>query len=502
MEISQSQTEFQGLPFKSAFRPESVAVIGASPTFLKWGHMILTNILAGGYEGRVFPVNQKEDLICGLSVYKEIGDIPGAVDLAFITIPAGKVAAALEQCGRKGVKGIVLITSGFSEADDEGRRLEERIVKICRQWNMLLIGPNTMGVILPHSKLFATATHARPRKGSVAFISQSGNLGNQLILWAQQQGIGISAFVGSGNEAMINCIDYLEYLEKDPYTRTILLYIESVGDGRKFLEAARRINRKKPIIVLKGGRTEAGNNAAASHTGSLGGEANITEAAFRQAGILTSKVPSELLDFSIGFSCLPLPRGNRVGIVTLGGGWGVVTADGCNEKGLVVPRLPEHIIATIGKYLPSFWSRGNPVDLVGTRDIEVPVVAVEELLKWEGIDAVICLGIVGRHELVRLMIDSARRSDERADSKFLNQVESISSGFENDYIERVTELMEKYEKPVIGVSLARSDKGTISRVEGKRYKGVFYQTPEDAVNVLAGMVGYNSFLRKRSFYPL
>ena len=139
---------------------------------------------------------------------------------------------------------------------------------------------------------------------------------------------------------------------------------------------------------------------------------------------------------------------------------------------------------------------------MGTRDIEVPVVAVEELLKWEGIDAVICLGIVGRHELVRLMIDSARRSDERADSKFLNQVESISSGFENDYIERVTELMEKYEKPVIGVSLARSDKGTISRVEGKRYKGVFYQTPEDAVNVLAGMVGYNSFLRKRSFYPL
>lgn len=498
MEISQCQKEFQKLPFKSVFKPGSVAVIGASSTFLKWGHMILTNILAGGYEGRVFPVNQKEDLICGLPVYKEIGDVPGAVDLAFITIPAVKVAAALEQCGRKGVKGIVLITSGFSETDDEGRRLEERIVKICRQWNMLLIGPNTMGVILPHSKLFATATHARPRKGSVAFISQSGNLGNQLILWAQQQGIGISAFVGSGNEAMINCIDYLEYLEKDPETGTILLYIESVGDGRKFLEAARRINRKKPIIVLKGGRTEAGNNAAASHTGSLGGEANITEAAFRQAGILTSKVPSELLDFSIGFSCLPLPRGNRVGIVTLGGGWGVVTADGCNEKGLVVPRLPEHIIETIGKYLPPFWSRGNPVDLVGTRDIEVPLVAVEELLKWEGIDAVICLGIVGRHELVRLMIDSARKSDERADSRFLNQVESISSGFENDYIESVTELMEKYEKPVIGVSLARSDKGTISRVEGKRYKGVFYQTPEDAVNVLAGMVGYNSFLRRKS----
>lgn len=477
----------------AVLRPRSVAVIGASSSFGKWGQLILSNIVAGGFPGSVFPVNPKDKAICGLDVYRDIRDIPGAVDLAFVTTPANTVETILQACGEKGVSGVVVITSGFSETDDAGKALEARIVEICKSENLALIGPNTMGIICPYAGLFATGSHARPRKGSVAFVSQSGNLGNQLIHWAEQQGIGVSLFVGSGNEGLITCTDYLEYLERDPRTRTIIFYLESVGNGRHFLDVAKRVNRNKPVIVLKGGRTDAGRSAAASHTGSMSGADAIFRAACRQTGILDVSVPSELLDLSAGFSSLPMPRGNRVGIVTLGGGWGVVTADECNQRGLTVPPIPAPIIQTISKYLPSFWSRGNPVDLVGTRDLEVPLVAVEELLKWEGIDAVISLGIVGRVEMVRLLIQSTRNVEKAISSAFLDQMDALSQAYETQYVTKMVELMETYEKPVLGVSLANTGEGVVRPVAGKRYSGVFYQTPENAVNVLSRMVAYHRF---------
>ena len=477
--------------------PQSVAVIGASSAFGKWGQLILTNIVAGGFEGKIFPVNPKETSLCGLPVYKRISDIPGPVDVAFITIPAGGVPAILEECGRKGIKGVVLITSGFSETGSEGAALEREITEICKRWNIVLIGPNTMGIISSYAKLFATGTHTRPRPGGVAFVSQSGNLGNQLVHWASQQGIGISQFIGSGNEAMLGCADYLEYLEQDENARIIMLYMENVGDGRRLLSVARRVNQKKPVIVLKGGRTSAGKAAAASHTGSMGGEFLIFRAACRQAGILNVDAPAELLDLSAGFSSLPIPKGDRVGIVTLGGGWGVVTADACNENGLRVPDIPEQIVERLNKYLPPFWSKRNPLDLVGTRDTEVPIVAVEELLKWDGIDAVISLGIIGRTELVRLLVNSTRRVDPTASAEVLDEIEGFVEKYEETYVATMVDLMEHYQKPVIGVSLTRTDRGTVRAVDGKRYSGVFYQTPETAVNVLARMVDYSRFLNRQ-----
>jgi hypothetical protein len=293
---------------------------------------------------------------------------------------------------------------------------------------------------------------------------------------------------------MLSCTDYLEYLEHRPDTQIIILYLENMLEGRRFIEVAGRLNRTKPVILLKGGRTEAGRIASASHTGAMSGEFTILRAACRQAGLLDAGVPSELLDLSAAFSSLPLPGGNRVGIVTLGGGWGVVTADECNEKGLAVPALPERIVETISRYLPPFWSKGNPVDLVGTRDLEVPLVAVEELLKWEGIDAVVSLGIVGRIELARMLIKSTRQIDRSSSKDFLDDMDAFSQRYERDYIRRIAELMEVYRKPVVGVSLTRTDEGTVRPVEGKRYSPVFYQTPENAVNVLARMVQYQRYL--------
>lgn len=492
----QNQVTGKFSDLKDIFHPGSIALIGASNTFGKWGQVILSNILAGGFEGKVFPVNPKGGKLFGLDVFTSVRDISHAVDLAFITTPAHTVPGLLEKLGEKKVKGAVIISSGFSETDAAGKKLEKEIVDIACKNDIWIIGPNTMGMICPHAGLFATGSHPRPKKGSVAFISQSGNLGNQLVHWAEQQGVGISLFVGSGNEAMLACPDYLEYLAHDSNTRYIVLYVENVGDGIRFMETAEKINRKKPVILLKGGITAAGKKAAASHTGAMSGDDAVFRGACRQAGILNVSVPSDLLSLSAGFSTLPLPLGNRVGIVTLGGGWGVVTADECSQKGLVVPEIPNRVVVAIGKYLPEFWSRGNPVDLVGTRNLEAPAVAVEELMKWDGIDAVICLGIIGRHELVKQILESTRRADPEASEDFLAHVEKMGREFEEDFIAQMAGFMETYQKPVIGVSLAATDKGTVRAVPGSQYGGVVYQTPETAVNVLAQMVSYSRFLSK------
>jgi acyl-CoA synthetase (NDP forming) len=479
------------------FNPKSIALIGASASLGKWGQMIFSNIVAGGFPGKIYPVNPKEKKIFGIPVYQRVQDIPEPADLAIITTPADSVLSVIGDCGEKGIKAAVVVTSGFSETGDHGKALENKLVSLCKGKGIVLVGPNTMGILCTGASLFATGAHTRPRHGNVAFISQSGNLGVQLIHWAEHQGLGVSLFAGSGNEAMVTCSDYLEYVAGDPQTRIIILYLESMREGRRFFETVKQINRTKPIIVLKGGRTEAGRAASASHTGSMSGEVTIFRAACRQAGLLEAKVPSELLDLSAGFSSLPLPRGNRVGIVTLGGGWGVVTSDECNEKGLAVPALSEAIIKAIDRHLPSFWSKGNPVDLVGTHDPDAPLVAVEELLRSDDVDAVISLGIVGRIEHLRVMNRSARQIDETIPPGLLDQVETSLREYEEKYIARTAELMESLEKPVIGVTLAKTSGGTVRPVAGRRYNPVIYESPESAVHVLAKMVEYRKFLLKQ-----
>jgi acyl-CoA synthetase (NDP forming) len=479
------------------FNPKSIALIGASASFGKWGQMIFSNIVAGRFPGPLYPVNPREKKIFGIPVYRHVQDIPEPADLAIITTPAETVLSVVGDCGERGIKAAVVVTSGFSETGDQGRALESKLVALCREKGIVLVGPNTMGILCSRASLFATGAHTRPRPGNVAFISQSGNLGIQLIHWAERQGVGVSLFAGSGNEAMVSCSDYLEYVAGDSHTRIIILYLESMREGRRFLETVKRINGTKPIIVLKGGRTEAGRAASASHTGSMGGEVTVFRAACRQAGLLEAQVPSELLDLSAGFSSLPLPKGNRVGIVTLGGGWGVVTSDECNEMGLAVPALSEAIIKAIDRHLPSYWSKGNPVDLVGTRDPEAPLVAVEELLKSDEVDAVISLGIVGRIEYLRLMNRSTREVDETIPSGFLDQTEGVVREYEEKYIAATAELMEKLGKPVIGVTLAKTSEGTVRPVGGGRYNPVFYETPESAVHVLAKMVEYQRFLARK-----
>ncbi len=478
----------------ACFYPESIAFVGASATIGKWGHMLPTNTLSRDYQGRIYLVNPKGEPIMGRPVFRSVSDIPEDVDLAVVTVPARHVKGLIPGLAARNVKGMLLVTSGFREVGARGAALEKEVVDAAAQAGILVLGPNTMGLCNPHVQLYCSAAHAYPVPGSTALVCQSGNMGTQLLAFAEQQDIGIRAFSGSGNEAMVTIEDYMEAFEADALTRTVVLYIESVKDGRRFFNSARRVSQKKPVVVLKGGRTEQGKQAAASHTGAMASDAKVFDAACRQAGIIQVDQPLELLDLSAVFSSLPLPRGNRVAIMTLGGGWGVVATDLCAEHGLIVPPLPDEIIDRLNNVLPDFWSHGNPVDIVGEGNPDISKNCLEELLKWDGCDAVIHLGIHGKRVLVNNMAESVSKTDPSITTDQVAGYKQVILEIEADYTRFVVQMTHKYSKPVLGVSLLTDGASkTLYRFDDLDYKGVFFASPERAVKCLSAMVRYQKW---------
>lgn len=478
------------------FYPKSIAFIGASAEVGKWGNLIFTNVLAGKYKGKIYLVNPKGEEIADRKVFKSVTEIPDPVDLAVVTIPANRVLALIPELKKKKIKNVLLISSGFAETGAEGKVMEDELVEKAREAGILIFGPNTMGICNPYISLYCTGTHVRPKAGSTVLVTQSGNLGTQLLAFAEKEGIGIRAFGGSGNEAMITIEDAMEGFEVDELTKTVVLYIESIKNGRRFFEAAKRCGKKKPIIALKGGRTEAGAHAAASHTGAMASNIKVFKAACRQAGIVQVENPMDLLDLSAAFSSLPLPKGKKVGIMTLGGGWGVVASDLCVENGLEVPKLSEDVISRINKLLPPFWSHANPIDVVGEMNTNTYMTILEELLRWPECDAIIHMGIIGRIIMIKATLESAVVVDKKRDYKFVEDYVRHLEDFEQQSIERTVRLMEKYDKPIIGVYLLNDDKSrTITDVDGCKYKGVNFITPERAVKALGKMYQYARWLK-------
>jgi acyl-CoA synthetase (NDP forming) len=479
------------------FYPNSVAFIGASGKLGKWGFTLLTNVIAGGFSGEIYLVNPNGGTIAGRTVHRTINDIPGKVDVGIVTIPAASVPELIPQFKAKGIKNMLLIASGFSETGANGRKKEEELVMKAREAGIRIIGPNTMGICNPHINFYCSGTHFRPKPGSTSIVAQSGNMGNQLLAFAELQGIGIRAFCGSGNEAMITIEDYLDAFEVDELTGIVMLYIESVKNGRRFIDSARNVSRKKPIVLLKGGQSKAGSHAASSHTGALSSDARVFDAVCKQAGIVKVEKPMDLLDLSAAFSSLPLPEGNRVAIMTLGGGWGVVTADLCEMYGLEIPELSKDILEKIDRILPPYWSRSNPIDLVGENDMSIPMTVMEELLGWDGCDAVINLGIMGKRHMASRVADSIKISDPEYSTDFLDAVKKTLKDLEDKYIEHIVKLMDKHHKPVLGVSIVKDEKDlTVYPVAGTQFKGVFYPTPEQAVESLSKMYEYHRFLKR------
>jgi acyl-CoA synthetase (NDP forming) len=354
-----------------------------------------------------------------------------------------------------------------------------------------MVGPNSMGIFSSKTNLHAQMPPLMPLHGNISMFSQSGNLGIQMLGWGAEEGVGFEKFVSSGNEGDLNCVDYLNYFGRDKDTKVVLAYLEGIDPGVKLLPAAREISRRKPIIVFKGGRTDAGGQAAATHTGAMAGQSRIFKSAFRQAGMLEVNTSQALLDSARAFANCPLPKGNRIGIITRGGGWGVITVDACEENGLQIPPLPESIIKKLDKHLPKYWSRANPVDLVATIAYDPYLDCLQILAEWDGIDAAIALG-TGRQAPAY-----PYSKEVKGPPALLDAILMASKYFEDraekpDWmLEGIGKLIKQTGKPIIVVSIGPE---ALHRSNLYEFQVVSYPTPERAVQVLRQMYDYRRFL--------
>lgn len=377
-------------------KPTSLAVIGAARERGTIGGELFHNCLSGGFSGPVYPVNPNAEVVQSVLAYPSVLDCPGPVDLAIACVPASVMLQVAEQCGQKGVHSLLVISAGFAEASPEGRELQADLVDICRQHGMRLIGPNCMGIAntAPGVHLNGQFSTLRPLPGDIGILSQSGAVGLALIDYSNNLGHGMSSFVSVGNKADISGNDLLNYWEVDEATRLILLYLESFGNPRKFSRIARRVARKKPIVVVKGGRSPAGFRATQSHTGALVSTSSVTvEALFRQSGVIRVDTLEEMFDIAALLDSQPVPKGKNVAIITNAGGAGILAADACGNVGLQVPELSETTTRALRSFLRPDASVRNPVDMVASATVENYARTIQVIAKEPGIDAIVVIFI-------------------------------------------------------------------------------------------------------------
>jgi acetyl coenzyme A synthetase (ADP forming)-like protein len=348
---------------KRIMQPKSLAVIGASSETGKIGNSVMKNLINGGYKGEIYPIHPKDAEILGYKAYKSVKDVPGDIDTAVFAIPAKFVAGALTECGEKKIAGAVLIPSGFAETGNMEGQLE--LAEIGRKYNIRLMGPNIYGFYYTPANLCATFCTAYDVKGSAALSSQSGGIGMAIIGFSRSAKMGVSAIVGLGNKSDIDEDDLLIFFEQDDNTKVIAQHCEDLKDGRAFAEVAKRVSKKKPVIMLKAGRTSAGAKAASSHTGALAGNDKIYDDVLRQSGVIRAKSLRDLLDFARGVPILPTPKGENVVIITGAGGSGVLLSDACVDNNLKLMAMPSDLDAAFRKFIPPFGAAGNPVDITG-----------------------------------------------------------------------------------------------------------------------------------------
>ena len=370
-------------------RPKAVAVIGASNTPGKIGYSVINKLLAGGYEGKIYPINLKEPEIQGLKAYPTIGDVPGTIDSAIVTVPAKFVVATAEECGQKGVKGLIIITSGFSEVGAEGKVLEKQIVEIGNKYKMRILGPNIVGTLSNSDKFNGSFAPCLPLPGSASLISQSGALLIALDAATYSRKVGFDKMISIGNMCDVDFADIIEWLDEDDKTSCISLYIEGLQKGRRFLEVAQK--SKKPVIALKSGVSAHGAAAAASHTGSLAGAAKVYSAAFRQAGVIQATDLNDLFNKTQTFSLQPPMKGDNLLIITNGGGVGVLATDSAERYGLPLKFAPEDVQVELKKHMPEFGSAKNPVDLTGQAGNDWYYESVQYAFSHKWVDGLVVL---------------------------------------------------------------------------------------------------------------
>lgn len=443
------------------FNPSSVAIIGASHTPGKVGYEILKNFVEE-YRGKIYPVNPNTEPILGLKVYPSVKKIPDKIDLAVIAVPAKIVPKVLRECVEKRVKAVIIISAGFSEIGEEGKKLEEKLKKIIEKKKIRVLGPNVIGVYDPFSKvdtLFLSRERLkRPKQGNIAFISQSGAVGSTILDWFASEKIGISKFISYGNALDVNEVDLLEHLYEDKKTEVIIFYLEGIkSDGKKFLEVLKKVTKKKPVIVLKAGKTEKGMRAVVSHTGSLAGSPQIYSAVFKQTKTIEAKNWEELFDYAKVFSTQPLPKGKSLLIITNGGGFGVLAADEAERQNLELKELPKKVEKKLKKRFPRYIILKNPLDLTGDATTERYRNAIKETIDYyDGIVVIVLFQVPTLDEDIVYMLGALK-------TKINKPLLCCVSG--GEFSKKVSEKIESFGVPV-------------------------FPTPERAIKAFAALVKY------------
>ena len=379
------------LDLDKIFKPNSIAIVGASDEEGSVGYALVQNLTQQDYKGKVFLVNIRKKEMFSKKVYANLGDIPNEVDLAIIATPAKTVPGLVEECGRSGIKGVIIVSAGFKEIGQEGKLLEEKIKKIREKYSLRIIGPNCLGIIKPNIGLNASFLEKYPKSGKIAFISQSGALGSAILDWAVHENVGFSNFVSIGSMCDVDFGDLIDYFGTDPHTKSILMYIEGITNARKFMSAARHFAKTKPIILVKSGKFTESAKAAASHTGSMSGEDHVYDAAFKRAGVVRVDEIEDLFNAAEVLGTQPLPKGKRLAIITNAGGPGVMATDSLIGHDGELAKLSPKILANLDRTLPSYWSKANPIDLLGDAKADRYKVAVENCLEDDGIDGLLII---------------------------------------------------------------------------------------------------------------
>ncbi|MEP0807583.1 MAG: acetate--CoA ligase family protein [Chloroflexota bacterium] len=402
------------LPF---FKPQGVVVVGASTSPEKLGYGVARNLVQSGYPGAIHFVSQRQGKLFGRPLHTDLTQVPDSVDLAILVVPPHAAPQTLEQCGRRGIRAAIIVSSGFREAGAEGAALEQNCLEAARAHGIRLLGPNCIGVIDTHLPLDTTFLQPpMPAQGGVGFISHSGAFAASIVDWARGEGFGFSQIVSLGNQADVNETDMLAVLAEDPHTKVIALYMESVSDGRRFVDAARHVTQRKAVIALKVGRFESGQRAAASHTGALAASDNAFDAAFAKAGILRADTAEQLFDWARALENCPLPRGNRIAILTNAGGPGVIAADSLETNNLVPAPLTDSTLKALSAILPPFAAIHNPVDMLASASPQTYADCLRLLLADPNVDAALVIlpppPMFKAEEVAEKLIETLRQFDK------------------------------------------------------------------------------------------
>lgn len=449
------------------FNPESVAIIGASERQETVGYAVLNNLLTMGFEGEIFPINPKRDSILGHKAYPSLTAVGQKIDLAVIATPAQSVPGLIHECGKLGIQSVIIITSGFAEIGEEGAKLQEEIEKLRIEYKMRIIGPNCLGVINPWIGLNASFAGKMPGPGKVGFISQSGALCTSILDWAISNNVGFSNFVSIGSMMDIEFADLIDYFNDDEKTESIILYVESIKKPEEFIKAARRFTARRPIFAIKSGRFEEGSKAAASHTGALAGSDEVYEAALERAGIIRVKRVKDLINVAQSLSMQEIPQGNRLCILTNAGGPGVIATDAVIERGGKLAALTDKTMDSLNEALPSFWSHGNPVDVLGDARADRYEKAIDICIQDENTDA---LMIIFTPQAMSEPVQTSR-AVSRIAKKYRKPI--FTSWMGAEYVEEGVKMLLKYGIPS-------------------------YQTPEQAIDAFSFMHKYNELRDKLS----